>query len=138
MRTETRRTDHTDECRNCRRERTAQSREFGIGHQNLHRSKQRKNPLRSPISENFWSEWPDSNRRPQHPKCRALPTALHPDCYMIVVAVMVKHVVKSDFLSDLQGSKISKNQGVVRVFSVSIYRRPRNAHTLPNKFGNIF
>ena len=27
----------------------------------------------------FWSEWQGSNLRPQHPKCRALPTALHPD-----------------------------------------------------------
>ena len=30
-----------------------------------------------------WSEWQDSNLRPQHPKCRALPTALHPDGYII-------------------------------------------------------
>ena len=27
----------------------------------------------------FWSEWRDSNARPRHPKCRVLPTALHPD-----------------------------------------------------------
>ena len=27
----------------------------------------------------FWSEWQGSNLRPQHPKCRALPTAPHPD-----------------------------------------------------------
>ncbi len=26
-----------------------------------------------------WSEWRDSNSRPRHPKCRALPSGLHPD-----------------------------------------------------------
>ena len=26
-----------------------------------------------------WSEWGESNSRPRHPKCRALPTGLHPD-----------------------------------------------------------
>ena len=31
------------------------------------------------ISTAFWSEWGDSNSRLRHPKCRALPTGLHPD-----------------------------------------------------------
>ena len=39
--------------------------------------KQGKTPLRA-ISTAFWSEWGDSNSRLRHPKCRALPTGLHP------------------------------------------------------------
>ena len=31
------------------------------------------------FSTSFWSEWGDSNSRLRHPKCRALPTGLHPD-----------------------------------------------------------
>ena len=30
----------------------------------------------------IWSEWRDSNARPRHPKCRVLPTALHPDIWL--------------------------------------------------------
>ena len=91
-----------------------------------------KNPLILLISEDFWSEWPDSNRRPQHPKCRALPTALHPDKYLIVVAVMVKHVVKSDFWPNLQRNGTPKNQVMARVFGGLSFGRPRTAYTLPN------
>lgn len=47
----------------------------------LRRNRQRirKIPLKSTISEGFWSEWRDSNARLPHPKCGALPTGLHPD-----------------------------------------------------------
>ena len=38
-----------------------------------------KNPLKSVISEDFWSEWRDSNARLPAPKAGALPTGLHPD-----------------------------------------------------------
>ena len=38
-----------------------------------------KNPLKSLISEDFWSEWQDSNLRHRGPKPRALPAALHPE-----------------------------------------------------------
>ena len=40
---------------------------------------QRKNPPIKIISEDFWSEWGDSNSRHLAPKASALPTALHPD-----------------------------------------------------------
>ena len=39
----------------------------------------KKKPLKSPISEVFWSEWGDSNARSLEPKSSAIPTSLHPD-----------------------------------------------------------
>ena len=35
--------------------------------------------LKTSFSADFWSEWPDSNRRHRSPKLRALPAAPHPD-----------------------------------------------------------
>ena len=47
----------------------------------LRRNRQRirKIPLKSLISEGFWSEWGDSNARSLEPKSSAIPTSLHPD-----------------------------------------------------------
>ena len=47
----------------------------------MRRSNQRirKIPLKSTISEGFWSEWGDSNARSLEPKSSAIPTSLHPD-----------------------------------------------------------
>ena len=46
----------------------------------LRRNRQRirKIPLKSLISEGFWSEWGDSNARSLEPKSSAIPTSLHP------------------------------------------------------------
>ena len=38
----------------------------------------------------IWSEWRDSNARPRHPKCRVLPTALHPDIIFFSINLNVK------------------------------------------------
>ena len=48
---------------------------------NLRRNRQRirKTPLKSMISEGFWSEWRGSNSRPRGPKPRVLSAELHPD-----------------------------------------------------------
>ena len=47
----------------------------------LRRNRQRirKIPLKSTISEGFWSEWGDSNARSLEPKSSAIPASLHPD-----------------------------------------------------------
>ena len=45
----------------------------------LQKAKNKKIPLKSLISEGFWSEWRDLNPRHPAPKAGALPTALHPD-----------------------------------------------------------
>ena len=37
-----------------------------------------------------WSEWRDSNTRPQHPKCRALPTGPHPDFIQFFLKIFRK------------------------------------------------
>ena len=41
--------------------------------------KDKKIPLKSTISEGFWSEWRGSNSRPRGPKPRVLSAELHPD-----------------------------------------------------------
>lgn len=43
------------------------------------RQRIRKIPLKSMISEGFWSEWRGSNSRPRGPKPRVLSAELHPD-----------------------------------------------------------
>ena len=45
----------------------------------LAEAKIRKIPLKSTISEGFWSEWGDSNARSLEPKSSAIPASLHPD-----------------------------------------------------------
>ena len=50
-------------------------------------SQKEKVPETATISRTFRafqpSEWRDSNSRPRHPKCRTLPTGLHPDSLII-------------------------------------------------------
>ena len=53
-----------------------------------------KNPSKSSILTDFWSEWRDLNSRPRDPKSRTLPTAPHPDNLFSFFAVMVRIVVK--------------------------------------------
>ena len=43
------------------------------------RTTRTKIPLKSTISEGFWSEWGDSNARSLEPKSSAIPASLHPD-----------------------------------------------------------
>ena len=45
----------------------------------LFKERIRKIPLKSMISEGFWSEWRGSNSRPRGPKPRVLSAELHPD-----------------------------------------------------------
>ncbi len=54
---------------------------------------------------------------PRHlaPKASALPTALHPDDYSDVVAVVVKHVVNGGFLMGFETSEMDGNAGVSTV-----------------------
>ena len=42
-----------------------------------------KNPLKGTLSEDFWSEWRDSNSRHPGPKPGALPTGPHPDIKLL-------------------------------------------------------
>ena len=56
-----------------------------------------KNPSKSSILTDFWSEWRDLNSRPRDPKSRTLPTAPHPDSLFSFFAVMVRIVVKHGF-----------------------------------------
>ena len=72
---------------------------------------------------------------PRHlaPKASALPTALHPDDYSDVVAVVVKHVVNGGFLMDFEFLVIASNAGVSTVSGVSGFVRGGKAYTLPKQ-----
>ncbi len=59
------------------------------------RQRIRKIPLKSLISEGFWSEWGDSNARSLEPKSSAIPTSLHPDIHFS--AMIPRRAVKIKF-----------------------------------------
>ena len=42
------------------------------------------------FSVKIWSEWQGSNLRHRHPKCRALPTAPHPDLFNFMLGFLQK------------------------------------------------
>ena len=72
---------------------------------------------------------------PRHlaPKASALPTALHPDDYFNVVAVVVKHVVSGGFLMGFKTSEMDENAGVSTVPGVGGFVRGGKAYTLPKQ-----
>ena len=71
---------------------------------------------------------------PRHlaPKASALPTALHPDDYFDVVAVVVKHVVNGGFFMGFVNILIDGNAGVSTVPGVGGFVRGGKPYTLPN------
>ena len=67
------------------------------------------------------------------PKASALPTALHPDDYSDVVAVVVKHVAGGGFLMCFETSEMDENAGVSTVPGVGGFVRGGKAYTLPKQ-----
>ena len=72
---------------------------------------------------------------PRHlaPKASALPTALHPDGFSDVVAVVVKHVVNGGFFMGFVNFLIDGNAGVSTVPGVGGFVRSGKAYTLPKQ-----
>ncbi len=72
---------------------------------------------------------------PRHlaPKASALPTALHPDDYSDVVAVVVKHVVGGGFLMGFGFFVMDGNTDVSTVPGVSIFVRGGKPYELPKR-----
>ena len=77
---------------------------------------------------------------PRHlaPKASALPTALHPDDYSDVVAVVVKHVVNGGFFDGFIFFVMGRNAGVSTVPGVGGFVRGGKTYTLPNGGGTSF
>ncbi|GEM_PF-2800230 len=107
------------------------------------RQRIRKIPLKSLISEGFWSEWGDSNARSLEPKSSAIPTSLHPDIHFSAMiprrAVKIKfflsvviYVVKGDFMPLSAIVESPANAGVARLCGVSFCYAPDTATALPN------
>ena len=97
----------------------------------LRRNRQRirKIPLKSTISEGFWSEWRGSNSRPRGPKPRVLSAELHPDIHfpaMIprrgvkikIFLFVVIPVVKAAFMPFSTTGGNPANAGATRLSSV--------------------
>ena len=113
---------------------------------NLRRNRQRirKTPLKSTISEGFWSEWRGSNSRPRGPKPRVLSAELHPDIHFsamisrregkskIFLSVVI-YVVKADFIPLSATGESPANAGVTRLCGVSPCPVPDTATALPNQ-----
>ena len=108
------------------------------------RQRIRKIPLKSLISEGFWSEWGDSNARSLEPKSSAIPTSLHPDIHFSAMiprrAVKIKfflsvviYVVKGDFMPLSAIVESPANAGVARLCGVSFCHAPDTATALPNQ-----
>ena len=112
----------------------------------LRRNRQRirKTPLKSLISEGFWSEWRGSNSRPRGPKPRVLSAELHPDIHFSAMipwrAVKIKiflsvviYVVKADFIPLSAIVESPANAGVTRLCGVSHYSVPDTATAHPKQ-----
>ena len=108
------------------------------------RQRIRKIPLKSLISEGFWSEWGDSNARSLEPKSSAIPTSLHPDIHFSAMiprrAVKIKfflsvviYVVKGDFMPLSAIVESPANAGVARLCGVSPHPIPDTATAHPNQ-----
>ena len=104
----------------------------------------RKIPLKSLISEGFWSEWGDSNARSLEPKSSAIPTSLHPDIHFsaiisrreekskIFLSVVI-YVVKADFIPLSAIVESPANAGAARLCGVSPHPIPDTATALPKQ-----
>lgn len=117
---------------------------------NLRRNRQRirKTPLKSTISEGFWSEWRGSNSRPRGPKPRVLSAELHPDIHFsamiprrgvkikIFLSVVI-YVVKAAFMPLSAIGENPVNAGAARLCSVSPCPIPDTATALPNLCLNL-
>ena len=104
----------------------------------------RKIPLKSLISEGFWSEWGDSNARSLEPKSSAIPTSLHPDIHFPAMiprrGVKIKfflsvviYVVKAAFVPLSAIGENPANAGVARLCGVSQCPVPDTATALPKQ-----
>ncbi len=107
------------------------------------RQRIRKIPLKSTISEGFWSEWGDSNARSLEPKSSAIPTSLHPDIHFPAMiprrGVKIKFflsvvipVVKAAFVPLSAIGENPANAGVARLCGVLPCPTPDTATALPN------
>ena len=112
----------------------------------LRRNRQRirKIPLKSTISEGFWSEWGDSNARSLEPKSSAIPTSLHPDIHFPAMiprrGVKIKFflsvvipVVKAAFVPFSATGGNPANAGVARLCGVLPHPIPDTATALPKQ-----
>ena len=112
----------------------------------LRRNRQRirKIPLKSLISEGFWSEWGDSNARSLEPKSSAIPTSLHPDIHFPAMiprrGVKIKFflsvvipVVKAAFVPLSAIGENPANAGVARLCGVLPCPTPDTATALPKQ-----
>ena len=112
----------------------------------LRRNRQRirKIPLKSLISEGFWSEWGDSNARSLEPKSSAIPTSLHPVIHFSAMIPrraekikfflsVVIYVVKADFIPLSATGESPANAGVTRLCGVSPYPIPNTTTALPKQ-----
>ena len=108
------------------------------------RQRIRKIPLKSLISEGFWSEWGDSNARSLEPKSSAIPTSLHPDIHFPAMiprrGVKIKfflsvviYVVKAAFVPLSAIGENPANAGVARLCGVSQCPVPDTATALPKQ-----
>ena len=117
----------------------------------LRRNRQRirKIPLKSLISEGFWSEWGDLNTQPRHPKCRALPVEPHPVIHFsaiiprrgrkskIFLSVVI-YVVKAAFMPLSATGRNPANAGVTRLSGVSPCSVPDTATAHPKSWRKVF
>ena len=105
---------------------------------------QEKTPLKSTISEGFWSEWRGSNSRPRGPKPRVLSAELHPDIHFSAMIprrrVKIKFflsvvipVVKTAFVPFSATAGNPANAGAARLCVVSPHPIPDTATALPNQ-----
>ena len=108
------------------------------------RQRIRKIPLKSLISEGFWSEWGDLNTQPRHPKCRALPVEPHPVIHFFVIIPrrggkskfflsVVIPVVKAVFIPLSTIEENPANAGVTRLCGVSPHPIPDTTTALPKQ-----
>ena len=119
---------------------------FESTNQPLRRNKQgiSKTPLKSADFRGVWSEWRDSNARPRHPKCRALPVEPHPVIHFsaiiprrgrkskIFLSVVI-YVVKAAFMPLSATGRNPANTGVTRLCGVSPHPVPDTATALPKQ-----
>ena len=105
---------------------------------------QEKTPLKSTISEGFWSEWRGSNSRPRGPKPRVLSAELHPDIHFSAMIprrrVKIKFflsvvipVVKTAFMPFSAIGENTAIAGVTRLYGVSPCPVPDIATALPKQ-----
>ena len=92
-----------------------------------------KNPLKRSVSEDFWSEWQGSNLRHRHPKCRALPTAPHPDSIFNCGRVGGQICGQTQFWLPFFICQTAQNPHGWRVFGGFRFRAVRTPSMLPKQ-----